>query len=125
VISERIERLHIFFCRVFADADEESIAPLLQHLAHASTQFRCERIRNVTNNQPNRFCSLPFQAARQTVAPVVHLADHSQNTLACLYANVAGAVNHARNRHRCHCRQSSNVGQRYLSFGLFFHAHEN
>src|SRR6266542_476379 len=70
VISERIESLHIFFCRVLADADKESIATPVQHLAHPSTQLGGERIRNVANNQTNRFRTLAFEAARQAVAAV-------------------------------------------------------
>src|SRR6266550_814410 len=122
VISQRIESLHIFFRRVFADADKESIATLLQHFPYSTTQLSCEGIRNIADHQTNRFRTLAFQAARQAVAAILQLADYLQNALASLQPNVTGTANHARNCHRRHGCERGYVGQRYLFFILSLHA---
>src|SRR5947207_7180348 len=122
VISKRIESLHIFLRRVFANADEESVATFLQHLSHSSTQLRRKRIRDITDHQTNGLRSLALQTTRQAIAAVLHLAGYLQNTFASFHANVASTVNDARNCHWRDRRQTGYIGQRHLSFGLFLHA---
>src|SRR6266516_2257636 len=93
MISKRIESLHIFLRRVFANADEEGVATFLQHLSHSSTQLGGKRIRDITDQQTYGLRPLAFQGTRQAIAAVVHFAGHLQNTFASFHANVAGTVN--------------------------------